>query len=78
MLIYEYYTSWALGGNEMNKKVLTDIKSVMGFITALSLSIASIIFAVRENQLWVVAIVFSLVILALSVRRAERLYREVQ
>ncbi|MFL8936810.1 hypothetical protein ACKA06_08440 [Rossellomorea oryzaecorticis] len=62
----------------MNKKVLTDIKSVMGFITALSLSIASIIFAVRENQLWVVAIVFSLVILALSVRRAERLYREVQ
>ncbi|KSU62705.1 hypothetical protein AS034_11395 [[Bacillus] enclensis] len=62
----------------MNKKVLTDLKSVMGFITALSLSIAAIILAVSDSQLWVVAIVFSLVILALSVRRAERLYREVQ
>ncbi|MBH9965252.1 hypothetical protein I7V34_04905 [Bacillus sp. V3] len=62
----------------MNKKVLTDLKSVIGFITALSLSIAAIILAVSDSQLWVVAIVFSLVILALSVRRAERLYREVQ
>jgi cation transport ATPase len=61
----------------LNKKVLTDIRAVTGFITAFMLSIASIIFALSDNQFWVPAIVISFVLLSFSVRRADKLYNEV-
>jgi hypothetical protein len=61
----------------MNKKVLTDIKTITGFITAFLLSISSIIFALNDNQFWVPAIVISFVLLSFSVSRADNLYKEV-
>ncbi|XXM71128.1 hypothetical protein ACQ0QQ_15630 [Lysinibacillus sphaericus] len=61
----------------MNKKVLTDIRTITGFITAFLLSIASIIFSLNDNQFWVPAIVVSFVLLSFSVRRADKLYKEV-
>lgn len=60
----------------MNKKVLKDYTTVIGFISAICLSIAGIVSAANDSQYWVPSIVVAYILLFVSVRRADRLFRE--
>lgn len=60
----------------MNWVVLKDKMTVTGFSLAIILNVLAILIASKNNSFWISIIVFSFVILILSVRRADRLYRE--
>ncbi|MBH0164346.1 hypothetical protein IHV12_05425 [Fictibacillus sp. 7GRE50] len=60
----------------MNWVVLKDKMTVTGFSLAIILNVLAILIASKNNSFWISTIVFSFVILILSVRRADRLYRE--
>ncbi|WP_175989203.1 hypothetical protein [Bacillus sp. Marseille-Q1617] len=59
-----------------NTKVVKDRKTVIGLISAFSLSIAGIVFAANDSQYWVSSLVAAFILLLISVRRADKLYRE--
>ncbi|RZT21267.1 hypothetical protein [Fictibacillus sp. BK138] len=60
----------------MNWAVLKDKMTVAGFSLAIILNVTAIFLASKSNSFWISIIVFAFVILTLSVRRADRLYRE--
>lgn len=60
----------------MNWAVLKDKMTVSGFSLAIILNVIAIFLASKSNSFWISIIVFSFVILTLSVRRADRLYRK--
>lgn len=59
----------------MNWKVIRDRKAVMGLIAAFMLSIIGIVLALNNSEYWVVSVTFSFIILIVSVRRADKVYR---
>jgi hypothetical protein len=60
----------------MNWKVLRDRNAVTGLIAAFMLSITGIVLALNNSEYWVVSVTLSFIILIVSVRRADKLYRE--
>jgi hypothetical protein len=59
----------------MNWKVLRDKMAVTGLIAAFMLSITCIVLALNNSEYWVVSVTLSFIILIVSVRRADKLYR---
>ena len=57
----------------MNLEILKDKKTLLGFSLAFLMSMIAIVLAVAGNGLWVVFILLNLLLLAFSVRRADRL-----
>ena len=60
----------------MNYPVLKDVKAMAGFILSLILSVIAIALALSNSSYWVLFIVISLIVLAVSVFRADRLYKQ--
>lgn len=60
----------------MNYPVLKDVKTMVGFILSLILSVIAIALALNSNSYWVFFIVISLIVLAVSVFRADKLYKQ--
>jgi hypothetical protein len=61
----------------MNRQVLKDVKTITGFLSAFLLCITGIILAAGDREFWVVPVVIALILLSYSVRRADRVYREI-
>ena len=57
----------------MNYTMLKDVKTMIGFFSSIIGSIIAIFLAAGDSDVWVVFIVLSLILLALSVTRASRL-----
>lgn len=57
----------------MNYTMLKDVKTMIGFSASIIGSIIAILLAAGDSDVWVVFIVLSLILLALSVTRASRL-----
>ncbi len=60
----------------MNYTMLKDVKTMIGFFSSIIGSIIAIFLAAGDSDVWVVFIVLSLILLALSVTRASRLYNQ--
>ena len=60
----------------MNYPVLKDVKVMSGFISSIILSVIAIGLAINSSSYWVFFIVISLVILTVSIFRADKLYKE--
>ncbi|AVR00091.1 hypothetical protein OBCHQ24_14085 [Oceanobacillus iheyensis] len=60
----------------MNCTMLKDVKTMLGFSASIIGSIIAILLAARDLDGWVVFSVLSLILLALSVTRASRLYNQ--
>ncbi|NAO99707.1 hypothetical protein FRY77_27395 [Halomonas sp. MG34] len=60
----------------MNYTMLKDVKTMLGFSASIIGSIIAILLAARDLDGWVVFSVLSLILLALSVTRASRLYNQ--
>lgn len=60
----------------MNWSALKDLKTVIGFITSLLLSVVAVILAANNNSYWVVFVIFSLTLLFFSVRRVDTIYKQ--
>jgi hypothetical protein len=59
----------------MNWKVIKDRKAVMGLTAAFILSMTGIVLALNNSEYWVVSVTLSFIILIVSVRRADKVYR---
>ncbi|MCG3419472.1 hypothetical protein [Oceanobacillus jordanicus] len=60
----------------MNYTMLKDVKTMLGFSASIIGSIIAILLAARDLDGWVVFSILSLILLALSVTRASRLYNQ--
>ena len=59
----------------MNYKVLKDVKVVAGLISSIILSGIAIILAIYRNNYWIFFVVVSMVVLFLSVNRADKIMK---
>ncbi|RLL48451.1 hypothetical protein D8M04_04100 [Oceanobacillus piezotolerans] len=59
----------------MNWSVLKDLKTMLGFITSILSGIIAIVLAVNNNDLWVLLVIVTLILMILSVFRADKMYR---
>jgi len=59
----------------MNYKVLKDVKVVSGLISSIILSGIAIILAIYNISYWVFFVVVSMVVLFLSVHRADKIMK---
>lgn len=59
----------------MNYKVLKDLKVISGLISAILLSVIAIALAVYNVSYWVFFVVVSMVLLFLSVHRADKIMK---
>ncbi|WP_210471330.1 hypothetical protein [Sporosarcina sp. 6E9] len=60
----------------MNYTLLKDVKAMSGLISAIVLSVIGIGLAMNDNSYWVFFVVVSSIVLAFSIARADRLYKE--
>lgn len=60
----------------MNYKVLKDVKVVSGLISSIVLSGIAIILAIYSISYWVFFVVVSMVVLFLSVHRADKIMKD--
>lgn len=59
----------------MNYKVLKDVKVVAGLISSIILSGIAIILAIYSINYWIFFVVVSMVVLFLSVNRADKIMK---
>lgn len=60
----------------MNYKVLKDVKVVSGLISSIILSVIAIILAIYSISYWVFFVMVSMVVLFLSVHRADKVMKK--
>ncbi|CRK82909.1 hypothetical protein [Neobacillus massiliamazoniensis] len=58
----------------MNYKVLKDIKAMSGFVSTIKLSAIAVALAIFNISYWVIFVILSILVLSLSVFKADKLY----
>ena len=65
-----------MGGKEVNRRVLKDAKTILAFTIAFALEIIGIVLAAKNEDGWVVFVIFGMLLTFYGVNRANRLYKE--
>ena len=65
-----------MGSEEVNRRVLKDAKTILAFTIAFVFEIIGIVLALKNDEGWVVFVIFGILLLFYGVNRANRLYRE--
>lgn len=65
-----------IGREEMNWRVLKDSKVIIAFTLSFIFEIIGIIFALKNNDFWVIFVVFGILLTFYSANRANQLYRK--
>jgi hypothetical protein len=60
----------------MNKRIIKDKKVIAGFLTSLLLNILTIIYAVNDNNSWLIFALVATGVLSLTISRANKLYNK--
>jgi hypothetical protein len=60
----------------MNIHIFKDRKIVLGFIVSLFLNVLAIVFAIKDNDFWLIFFISSLIISSLSIGRIGKLDKE--
>ena len=65
-----------MGSEEVNRRVLKDAKTILAFTIAFVFEIIGIVLALKNDEGWVVFVIFGILLTFYGVNRANRLYRE--